>query len=310
MDEQLTIDVLESELTDNQESIETEEQPEGEELETESTETEGKAEGETNGNFYKPEEFRELLKKSPLHMDRSRVPQEYLEVYDIAAETARAMQADYTRKTMELSEKRKQLSPEEQLYREFIQNPLKLKKDVETAISNLELQEVEAMAMADYQKVRELRTQMAKIREVFSQTEERYANDKSRLDNANNVHMVFQAEIVKDFPDYFSGRVENLTNYLANEGVDTRVQALFADPMILDHLLKAHGITDIDGITAAKQIVKAINKAYERANAAVSADKKEKKRPPHTGTSLASSKGMSEGGGEFTYADALKIVRS
>lgn len=283
LDENLILD--ESQPTEQQTDTLVEEEGTQQSQPTDETE----AVRETGNNFYKPEEFRELLRKSPLHMDRGRVSPDHLDYFDAVVEREREIQADYTRKTQELAAKRKeieaQLSPEERFYREFTQNPIKVKRDVESAISNLEIQEVEAMEMADYQKVREIRSQIAKIRDIFGRTEERYVSERSHVDKAKSLETVFQTEIIKDFPDYFSGRQENLTRHLEKEGVDVRVQALFANPVVLDHLLKAHGITDIDGITASKQLIKAVNKAYERANAAVSADKKEIKRPPHTGTS-------------------------
>ncbi|GEM_PF-5724461 len=259
--------------------------------ESQPTETETKAEVDTGSSFYKPDEFRELLKKSPLHMDRSRVSPEHLDYYDAVVERERAIQADYTRKTQELAEKRKeleaQLSPEEKFYREFVANPLQIRRNANNYIADLRMKEADALEAMDFQKVREIRASITQAENLLNTVEERFAIEKSRLDGARNVELAFQTEIIKDFPDYFSGRQENLTRYLENEGVDVRVQALFANPVVLDHLLKAHGISDIDGVTASKQLIKAVNKAFERANAAVSADKKEIRKPPHTGTSGA-----------------------
>lgn len=250
------------------------------------------AEGETSVNYYTPEEFSELLKKGSVFIDRNRVSPEQLVYFDATLEREKAMQADYTRKTQEIAERQKQLeeqrlSPEEKFTREFFANPLKVRRDVENTISSLDLQEADALEEMNYQKVREIRSQKALIRKVLADAEEKLAQSQYQINSAANIDMAFQKEIIKDIPDFYNGKQEQLTKYLHSEGVDPRVQALFANPVILDYLLKTHGITDVDGVTASKQIIKAVNSAFMRANAGNTANQKEIKKPPYTGTSGA-----------------------
>ncbi len=252
--------------------------------------TEQSQPGAEKPNYYTDEEYYEFLEKSPLHMDRSRVSPEHLRDFDAVVKRERAVIGDYTRKTQGLAQKQKEfemqnLTPEERFYREFATNPVNVRKDVHRAIRILEKQKLAAIREADDNKVDEIEANIARIEEALDEAEAKYVSEASFLNSVKDMETSFNAEIVKDFPDYFSGRAESLTKHLVNEGIDNRVIALMAYPPVLDHILKSHGITDIDGVTASKQIIRCVNKAYERANPAKIVEKKEVKKPPHTGAS-------------------------
>jgi hypothetical protein len=106
------------------------------------------------------------------------------------------------------------------------------------------------------------------------------ANETQKVASAQQMNHYIESmsnranvEVLKDIPD-FQNKVLALDKFAIEDGIDQRVLQMITNAPVLDALLKGANITDIDGVQAVKQLVKFVNKQYERKTAAQSAETK------------------------------------
>ncbi len=207
-----------------------------------------------DSQFYSHEEFVSLLKKSPLHMDESKIPAELKPFWEATVDAYKSMQADYTRKTQEIAKMRGELQQQKPatIFEAYMQDP--------DGVSNYIDQEIlKASQEADYDTAEKLR--LLKTRLIEERTKH-----IERMISGEKLSSQVYGQILSAIPDYETKRPK-LSEFATKElGLTNEEIALLTDPRYTGNL--------------AVKLTIAVNKIYDMLSAKKSAEEKIKKQKP------------------------------
>ncbi len=207
--------------------------------------------------YYSDEEFINLIKKSPIAVEESKVPNHLRPFYESVLNAYKSMQADYTRKTQEIAEIKKQLIEQAKpkpsnIFEAYLQDP--------DGVSNYIDQEIlKANQEADYETAEKLR--LLKTRLIEERT--KYLE---RMISGEKIYQQVYGTILSHIPDYETKK-DKLTNFAIQEfGLTPEEIMMLTNPQIT-------------GALAAKLTI-AVNKIYDKLHATKLAEQKIKKQTP------------------------------
>lgn len=265
--ETLTIDQVINEptdTTDNQTSepvSDVDNQQSGQEDQT--TDTEGGTTGRNRSQYYTPDEMRNL---DVDHIDTSRIPPEQLPIY-------RAIQAVNTRKSQELSnlkreyetrlaqfnQTNRQVSPQEQLYNAYKQNPGAIVQGIYNEISKL--QTIDPMD----ENFRAAQAQIVQLHRMKDEFATRVQYESQTNQNVERITNEVANQLYSKIPNY-EQRAPQLESFAKDKlGLTPEDLQYFSTPGI-------HG-------ERTTRLVLALNKAYEIINAGQVLKNKENRKP-------------------------------
>lgn len=202
--------------------------------------------------YYSSEEFEEILTRNPLDVDPEMVPPELMPAYKTALKAYKSFQADYTRKTQEIAQKKQEQKPKD-IYEAYDQDP-------EGVTAYIDAKIVEAKELGDIDQV----TMLLNIK---SNLVERRLK---KIENMTVQERQFQdiySVVRKEIPD-IDQKASVLTEFAIKQlGFSQEEIEKLTDPAITGPL--------------AAKITLAVNRVYNYLNADKNLAKKEVKPQPN-----------------------------
>lgn len=208
--------------------------------------------GEGQSNYYSSEEFEEILTRNPLDVDPSMVPPELMPAYKTALKAYKSFQADYTRKTQEIAQKKQEQKPKD-IYEAYDADP-------EGVTAYIDAKIVEAKEAGDIDQV----TMLLNIKSNL--VERRIRKIESMTVQEKQFQDIF-SEVRREIPD-IEKKAPILTEFAIKQlGFSEEEIEKLTDPAITGRL--------------AAKITLAVNKIYNYFNADKNLVKKEVKSQPN-----------------------------